>query len=153
MYRRFLAATVITASLAIGCVSSESETLRKTREIQSSVVKDAGAFDSLLLADIQAMNLKREEMSQDTLMATDSLKQVAYRNHKIKIIELEGLQAEVNAWRNSLVLLPSKEEMAKGAKNPFGQSLSDLEVQSKIKAYQDKLSEFRGRAEQIYSQP
>jgi hypothetical protein len=90
-------------------------------------------------------------MSTDSLLATDSLFMARYITVKNKINDMEGLQAEVVAWQNSLTKLPSQEELRKGIKNPFGQKASDQEVYDKISLYRVKLEEFNQRAATIRS--
>ena len=141
---------VATIALA-GCVSSESEKLANARTLQNTILSEAHALDSTLLSETQQLSATRDMMSTDSLLATDSLFMARYITVKYKINDMEGLQAEVVAWQNSLTKLPSQEELRKGIKNPFGQKASDQEVYDKISLYRVKLEEFNQRAATIRS--
>jgi hypothetical protein len=148
--KHFLSALAVAAAFT-ACVSSESNTLKITRETQVQVVKDAAALDSSLLADIASMSAMRDTMGNDTTLTTDSLAMIKFVAFKSKIGELEGLSAEVRVWRENLTLLTSKEDMAKGAKNPFGRDNNDEAVKQKITEYQSQLNELTERAKTLRS--
>jgi hypothetical protein len=53
---------------------------------------------------------------------------------------LEFKQAELHAWRDHLVVLPSKEEIAQGIRNPFGEGAGDNGILKTLNAYSDTLA-------------
>ncbi|MFN5621366.1 MAG: hypothetical protein ACK478_08695 [Flavobacteriales bacterium] len=143
--------TIISAGTLTGCVSSESEKLVEARTLQTTILAEAHVLDSTLLSETQQMAVTRDLMSTDSLLATDSLFIARYGALKLKLNEMEGLQAEIVAWQNSLTKLPSQDELKKGVKNPFGQKASDQEVFDKIALYRVKLDEFNQRATTLRS--
>jgi len=146
--KHFLATMAITAMLA-ACVSSESDKLKSAREVQEQVLIDASAFDSTLKSDILQFSTRRDTMGTDSTLATDSIAMMKFVAFKTMIGELEGLRAEFSVWRNDLKLLPTKEELSKGAKNPFGNQANDAMVASEISAYQSQLTAFVEKAKSI----
>jgi hypothetical protein len=143
--------TIISTASLTACVSSESEKLANARALQNSILSEAHALDSTLLSEKQQMSATLDMMGADSLLATDSLFMARYATVKSKISDMEGLQAEVVEWQNSVTKLPSQEELRKGIKNPFGQKASDQEVYDKISLYRMKLEEFNQRAATIRS--
>lgn len=142
---------VTSAAVMSSCVSSESKKLTEARTLQTTILTEAHVLDSALFAETQQMGATRDLMSTDSLLATDSLFLARYVAFKNKLNEMEGLQAEIVAWQNSLTKLPSQDELKKGAKNPFGQKASDQEVYDKIALYRVKLDEFNQRATTLRS--
>ena len=133
------------------CVSSESKKLSEARTLQATILTEAHVLDSTLVAETQQLEATRELMSADSLLITDSLFQARYASIKTKLYALQGIQAEVSAWHNSIVKLPSKEELKKGIKNPFGPKSGDQEVYDRIALYRVKLNEFTERANEARS--
>jgi hypothetical protein len=143
--------SIMSTAALISCVSSESKKLTEARMLQTSILAEAHELDSTLLSETQQLITTRDLMSTDSLLATDSLFMARYVAIKSKCNEMEGLQAEVAAWQNSLTQLPSQEELKKGVKNPFGQQTTDQEVFEKISLYRVKLEEFNQRAASLRS--
>ena len=143
--------SIMSTAALISCVSSESKKITEARMLQTSILAEAHELDSTLLSETQQLITTRDLMSTDSLLATDSLFMARYVAIKSKCNEMEGLQAEVAAWQNSLTQLPSQEELKKGVKNPFGQQTTDQEVFEKISLYRVKLEEFNQRAASLRS--
>lgn len=146
--KHFLTVLTIAATFA-ACVSSESDKLKSAREMQVKIVADAHALDSALQADIMNFSARRDTMGLDTTLTTDSVAMMKFVAFKTMIGELEALHAEVIVWQNELKLLPTKEELSKGAKNPFGNQANDAAVQNEITAYQTQLTAFMEKAKNI----
>jgi hypothetical protein len=84
--------------------------------------------------------MQRDAMSTDTLLATDSMLRIQYASIKEGVNQLEYKQAELHAWRDHLIVLPSKEEIAGGIRNPFGENTGDAGILSTLNAYSDTLA-------------
>ena len=64
------------------CVSSESSKLKESRTLQDDTHKRTAAADSLLNENIALLRLERDNMSTDTLLASDSLLRMHYASVK-----------------------------------------------------------------------
>jgi hypothetical protein len=146
--KNFLAALTIAATFA-ACVSSESEKLNNARVMQDKTATDAIALDSIIKSALQDLSSMRDTMSNDSTLAADSIRMVNFVALKNKVAELEQLSAEFSVWRNSIKLLPSKDELAKGSKNPFGNQSNDAEVQKQIADYAKQLSAYTEKANSL----
>jgi hypothetical protein len=124
----------------IGCTSAESPALRECRTAQEQLSKRIALSDSSLTAQISQLRLQSEAMSTDTLLAVDSMLRVQYAAIKEAVNQLEYKQSELHAWRDHLIVLPSKEEIAGGIRNPFGENAGDAGILSMLNAYSDTLA-------------
>ena len=124
----------------IGCTSAESPALRECRTAQEQLSKRIALSDSSLTAQISQLRLQSEAMSTDTLLAVDSMLRVQYAAIKEAVNQLEYKQSELHAWRDHLIVLPSKEEIAVGIRNPFGADAGDAGILNTLNAYSDTLA-------------
>jgi hypothetical protein len=146
--KHFLATLALAATFA-ACVSSESDKLNKAREMQEKTAVEATALDSTIKSAIQDLSSMRDTMSTDSTLAADSIRMVNFVALKNKIAELELLSAEFGVWRNSIKMLPAKDALAKGAKNPFGNQVNDAEVEKQIADYATQLSAYAEKANSL----
>ena len=124
----------------MGCVSAESPALLECRTAQDQLTQRIALYDSSLNAHLSELRLQRDAMSTDTLLAVDSMLRVQYAAIKEAVNQLEFKQAELHTWRDHLVVLPSKEEIAGGIRNPFGENAGDAGILSTLNAYSDTLA-------------
>jgi hypothetical protein len=124
----------------IGCTSAESPALRECRTAQEQLSKRIAVSDSSLNAHLSELRMQRDAMSADTLLAVDSMLRIQYSSIKEGVNQLEYKQAELHAWRDHLIVLPSKEETAGGIRNPFGENAGDVGILSTLNAYSDTLA-------------
>jgi len=124
----------------MGCSSAESPALRECRTAQDQLSKRIAVSDSSLNAHLSELRMQRDAMSTDTLLATDSMLRIQYASIKEGVNQLEYKQAELHAWRDHLIVLPSKEEIAGGIRNPFGENTGDAGILSTLNAYSDTLA-------------
>jgi hypothetical protein len=124
----------------IGCTSAESPALRECRAAQDQLNQRIALSDSSLNTHLSELRLQRDAMSTDTLLAVDSMLRVQYGAIKEAVNQLEYKQSELHAWRDHLIVLPSKEEIAGGIRNPFGESTGDAGILSTLNAYSDTLA-------------
>ena len=130
-------------TLCLGaCVSSESPTLVKCREIQSTIESRTSTLDSALTARIQTLRMECDVLSADTLLATDSILRVHYASLKEAVSNLEYTQSTLHTWRDGLIVLPAADEISRGISNPFGESIGDQGVLSMLQSYSDSLQHF-----------
>lgn len=122
------------------CVSSESSKLKESRTLQDNTHKRTAAADSLLNENIALLRLERDNMSTDTLLASDSLLRMHYASVKEHVDQLEQMQLQLHNWRDNLIALPPQEDIAQGVANPFGAATGDTETLATLRAYSDSLT-------------
>jgi hypothetical protein len=135
------------AAAFTACVSAESELLKQARSIQDELMNNVQSLDSSLSAKLTVLNAERSEMAMDTTMSTDSLKMQSFMIAKEKIDNLSNLQSELTDWSSNVKMLPSVEEMTKGAENPFGEKAKDQEILNAIKKSQEAFNTLKQKAE------
>jgi len=141
MKKQALSVFVLTVTVFLmGCASAESTALLECRTAQDQLTQRIDLSDSSLNAHLSELRLKRDAMSTDTLLAVDSMMRIQYAAIKEAVNQLEYKQSELHTWRDHLVVLPSKEEIALGIRNPFGENAGDAGVLSTLNAYSDTLA-------------
>ena len=138
---------IFSSLLFVACVSSESEMLKQARSIQSELLTQVDALDSTMTVRLTSMNDERGAMSADSTISTDSLKMQQFMMMKEKIDNLSNLQSELTDWKSNLKMLPSVEEMSKGAENPFGEKAKDQEILQAIKKSQEDFNTLKMKAD------
>lgn len=133
--------------MLIACVSSESEMLKQARTIQDGILADAKILDSTMTAKLNVWNENRSAMAMDTTLSVDSVKMQEFMMAKEKIDLLSKLQSEMTDWRANLKLLPSLNEMAGGAENPFGEKAKDQEILAEIKKSKESFNSLKMKAD------
>lgn len=136
-------------SLLAACSVSDSETLKRARSIQQETLSGIHTLDSSLFAKIEAIKLEITTLSADSLIATDSLKMKSLELLKEKQIEINTAKNQLEEWKGSLNILPSTEEIASGAANPFGEKTKDQEVLSAIKNAQEELNSWKSKVSSL----
>jgi hypothetical protein len=141
MKKQALSVFVLTVTVFLmGCASAESPALLECRTAQDQLTQRINLSDSSLNAHLSELRLQRDAMSTDTLLAVDSMMRIQYAAIKEAVNQLEYKQSELHTWRDHLVVLPSKEEIARGIRNPFGENAGDAGVLSTLNAYSDTLA-------------
>jgi len=135
----------ISSSLFAACSTSDSETLRQARTIQEATLTTIASLDSTIGKKISSINEELSVLSMDSTMATDSVKIKAFDSLKAKQSSINSLHTELLDWKKSIVLLPSTEEIASGAANPFGDKAKDQDVLAALKKNQEELSEWKSK--------
>ncbi len=133
------------AALLTACSTSDSETLKRARTIQDETLNGISSLDSTLTVKLNSVSSEMSVLSTDSTMATDSLKIKAFDTLKLKQTDIEGLKAEMADWKKGITLLPSSEEIAAGAANPFGEKAKDQDVLAALKKTQEDLSSWKSK--------
>lgn len=137
---------ILTATaLLTACSTSDSETLKRARTIQDETLKGISSLDSTLSAKLSSVSSEMSVLSTDSTMATDSLKIKAFDALKLKQTDIEELKTEMADWKKGIALLPSSEEIANGAANPFGDKAKDQDVLAALKKTQEDLSSWKSK--------
>ena len=125
----------------IACAGEESEQLRQARTIQEAMSKSSQILDS-------SITVKLNELSTElTTMSADSLKMAQYKEVKTWYSSIEMLKSELSDWTNTMKKLPSTEEIANGAENPFGADMKDEDILKAVQADQTKFEDLKSRIE------
>jgi len=139
-------------ALMMACASGESEMLKQARTIQDDMMKDIHALDSSLNNKITSLESDLSMMSEDSTMATDSVKLASYMKLKEKYNTATTLQSEMVDWKSNIKMLPTVEEMNGGAENPFGEKAKDQEVLAEMKKAQADLATMKTKVETAIKQ-
>jgi hypothetical protein len=135
------------ASTIIACAGAESEQLKEARTIQEGMMKQKHNLDSTLNLKMDELSAKISELSSDSTLATDSLKTALYVEVKTQYSSLENLRSKMSDWSLNIKTLPTLEELANGAENPFGKDAKDQDILSGIKANQGSFEELKSEIE------
>jgi len=128
---------ITTAILAIGlasCSTGDSPLLQQARSMQESMMRNCQSLDSTVSIKITELEAKLIEMSQDTTLNGDSIKLGSYVAIKEKYNSLLDYKTKIDNWRLGVKLIPTAEEIANGAENPFGKDAKDEDVLTQIKS-------------------
>jgi hypothetical protein len=131
----------------IACAGEESEQLRQARTIQEAMSKSSQILDSSITVKLNELSTELTTLSTDSLLATDSLKMAQYKEVKTWYSSIEMLKSELADWNNTMKKLPSTEEIAKGAENPFGADMKDEDILKAVQADQTKFEDLKSRIE------
>jgi len=142
---KFLFATWLTCSL-VACSTADSPILKQARTMQESILKDANVLDSTVGVQITALEATLTDMTLDTTLNTDEAKKQSYVVLKEKYNELLDTKTRLDNWRSNITLLPTPEEIAKGAENPFGKGAKDEDVLTKFKSAAADLAKLKSDA-------
>ncbi len=134
-------------AVLVACSSAESEQLKQARTIQETMIKSKGNLDSLVDLKMNELSAKVTEMSADSTLATDSLKAATYSSVKTQLSDIEMLKSKLTDWMSSVKMLPSVEEIAKGAENPFGDGAKDQDILKSIQDNQKQFEELKSEIE------
>jgi hypothetical protein len=134
-------------ALLVACSSAESEQLKQARTIQETMIKSKGNLDSLVDLKMNELSAKVTEMSADSTLATDSLKAATYGSVKTQLSDIEMLKSKLTDWMSSVKMLPSLEDIAKGAENPFGDGAKDQDILKSIQDNQKQFEELKSEIE------
>jgi hypothetical protein len=131
----------------VACAGAESEQLKEARTIQEAMMKQKHNLDSTLALKMDELGAKISELSSDSTLATDSLKTATYLEVKTQYSLLEDLKSKMSDWSSNIKTLPTLEELANGAENPFGKDAKDQDILSGIKANQSSFEELKSEIE------
>lgn len=131
----------------VACAGAESEQLKEARTIQEAMMKQKHNLDSTLNLKMEELSTKISELSSDTTLATDSLKTATYIEVKNQYTSLENWRSQMSDWSTNIKTLPTLEELANGAENPFGKDAKDQDILSGVKANQAAFEELKSEIE------
>jgi hypothetical protein len=118
----------------VACSTSDSPVLKQARTMQESLMKDCQGLDSIISSKITVLEGALTDMSQDTTLNADTLKMASYKELKEQYNGLLDAKTRIDNWKIEMKLLPTPEEIAKGAENPFGKEASDEDVLNAMKS-------------------
>ena len=131
----------------IACAGAESEQLKEARTIQEAMMKQKHNLDSTLNLKMDELGAKLGVISSDTSLATDSTKIAMYVEVKTQYSNLENMKSKMSDWAMNIKTLPSLEELANGAENPFGKDAKDQDILAGVKANQAAFEELKSEIE------
>lgn len=138
----YLSITILTITL-YSCVAAESDTLKKARVKQGEMLKAAQIIDSLISLNSKNMDSQLAEMSQDTTLATDSIKLASYMEMRERSNFYTELQNSLSDWRLQTKLLPEGDmDMT-----TFPEGTTDADVLASIENADKALNEIKLRCE------
>lgn len=134
-------------AVLVACAGAESEQLKEARTIQEAMMKQKHNLDSTLNLKMDELGAQLSALSTDTTLATDSLKIATYVEVKNQYTSLENLKSQMSDWAGNIKTLPTLEELAGGAENPFGKDAKDQDILAGIKANQSSFEELKSEIE------
>ena len=140
-------AIIFSIAILAACASGDSETLKQARQIQTDIMKNYSTLDSSLAAYTERMNESFTIMTADTTLMQDTLKLAEYMALKTKFNEADALKNEMSDWKGSIKMLPTADEIAKGAENPFGDKAKDQDILASIKKSQEEFAKLKTKVE------
>lgn len=143
-----LFALIFSITLFAACASGDSETLKQARQIQNEIMKNYNEVDSTLNVYSQKMNATFANMTADSTMMQDTLKLAEYMALKAKFNRADELKNELADWKSTVKMLPTAEEIAKGAENPFGDKAKDQDILASIKKSQEDFAKLKSKVEE-----
>lgn len=139
---------IFSVTLFVACASGDSETLKQARLIQDQIMKSYSSVDSSLSAYTENMNNTFTTMTADTTLMQDTTKLAEYLALKAKFNQADELKNEMADWKSSVKMLPTVEEIANGAENPFGEKAKDQDILASIKKSQEEFTKLKSKVEE-----
>lgn len=133
-------------AVLVACAGAESEQLKQARTIQETIMKSKSNLDSLIDLKLGELGEKITVLSNDSTMATDSLKMADYSMIKSSYSEIEMLKSKLADWVSNMKMLPSPEDISKG-ENPFGEGATDADILKSIQSSQTEFEEMKSEIE------
>jgi hypothetical protein len=121
--------------------------LKQARTIQETMLTSKSNLDSLVDVKMNELSAKITEMSADSTLTADSLKVATYGSVKSQLSEIEMLKSKLADWMSNVKMLPTVEEIAKGAENPFGDGAKDQDILKSIQDNQKQFEELKSEIE------
>jgi hypothetical protein len=112
----------------VACSTSDSPVLKQARTMQESLMKECNLLDSSVTSKVTVLEGTLIDMSKDTTLNSDTALKAKYVILKEQYNGLLDAKTRIDNWRINMKLLPTPEEIAKGAENPFGKDASDEDV-------------------------
>ncbi len=131
----------------VACGSSESEMMKEARNIQAGLLKQKSNLDSTLTVEAGNVEKMIAIMSQDSMVAADSLKLQEYTSLMSKKTLIEEAKSKLADWQSNSKLLPTEEQEKNGVENPFGAEAKDLDILKAIKDAQSAFNDLRSQIE------
>lgn len=131
----------------VACAGAESEQLKQARTIQETMLKSKANLDSLVDLKMNELSAKITELSADSTLSTDSLKTATYTSVKSQLSDIESLKSKLSDWMSNVKMLPTVEDIAKGAENPFGDDAKDQDILKSIQDNQKQFDELKSEIE------
>ena len=145
---RFLFSSFFLAFVA-SCTTSDSTVLKEARSMQQSMMQECQGLDSLVSSKITSIEGTLTEMTEDTTLNADTAKMATYISLKEKYNALLDAKTRIDNWRVDMKLLPTPEEIAKGAENPFGKEASDEDVLRTMKSSNASLLTLKSELDEL----
>ncbi len=149
---KFFAFFFVVALLA-ACTGGESETFAKIRTMQADQVKSLNEMTATLDGKITTIKSKIESMANMDSTMKASMDSVALGTVHTDVAaaneiytKLTALSSELETLKGDVTskMIPSVEEMAKGAENPF-KGMKDEELLTTFKGYQEKIEAMKSQ--------
>ena len=135
------------AAMMIACAQAESEVVKQARTIQEGIMKSKTQLDSTIDVSIKEINGRITTMSSDSIAMQDSTNIVLFGEMQTKVARLAELKSKLTDWSSSMKMLPSAEEVAKGAENPFGKEATDQDILKGVQASQTEFNDLKSEIE------
>ncbi len=116
--------------LVCACAASETEQLKQARALQNETLKSLNQLDTSLAAYTNRLSGEISAMSTDTMLQLDTVLFKNYNALKNKLEQANSAHTDLVNWKSQMKLLPTPEEIAKGATNPFGEGKTDEDALS-----------------------
>jgi hypothetical protein len=139
--------SIVACVMIAACTSSESEMMKEARNIQAGLMKQKSNLDSVMDVEIANVDKAITLMSEDSTMATDTLKYKEFINLTEKKKALDEGKDKLSDWMINTKLLPTPEEEKNGITNPFGPEAKDLDILKAIKDAQSSFNDLRSQIE------
>lgn len=138
--------------LVCACAASETEQLKQARAIQNETLKSLNQLDTSLAAYTNRISGEISAMSTDTMLQQDTTLFKNYNALKNKLEQANSGRNELVNWKSQMKLLPTPEEIAKGAANPFGEGKTDEEALSGMKKQNEDLDALTKKLSELIHQ-
>lgn len=140
---------VVLLQLLCACAAGETETLKQARAIQNEILSSIVQLDSSFASYTNRLNGEISALSADTMLQEDTLLLKTYNTSKTNLDNAYLAHAEIENWKSTMKLLPSMEEIAKGAANPFGENANDNTALTGMQKQQEEFIPLKKRLDNI----
>jgi hypothetical protein len=137
----FLLSFILTA--AVACSTGESAALKEARQIQDNILKGRAALDSTIDVSIAGLNEKLSAMSADSVAMADSSVRASFEAMQSRVSSLATSKSKIADWVTNLKTLPSAEDLAGGAENPFGAEAKEDDILTALKASEEEFNSLK----------
>jgi hypothetical protein len=86
-------------------------------------------------------------MSSDSIAMKDSSNIALFGQMQSQVARLAEMKSKLTDWASSMKMLPTPEEVAKGAENPFGKEATDQDILKGVQASQEEFNNLKSEIE------